>query len=105
MADEYEEYNYDDKFYAESGSRKGKSKKEANQSAKAQASSGAKPGQERKVAEAISNSEQKRKEENKEKWFIRSILILFLKWKKKTIYLILMLLNLNRIVYLLEIYY
>lgn len=67
MADEYEEYNYDDKFYAESGSRKGKSKKEANQSAKAQASSGAKPGQERKVAESISNSEQKRKEENKEK--------------------------------------
>ena len=67
MADEYEEYNYDDKFHAESGSRKGKSKKEANQSAKAQSSAGAKPGQERKVAEAIANSEQKRKDENKDK--------------------------------------
>lgn len=65
--DEYEEYNYDDKIHAESSSRKGKSKKEANLSAKSSASSGAKPGQERKVAEAIANSEQKRKDEQKEK--------------------------------------
>lgn len=64
--DEYEEYNYDDKFHAESSSRKGKSKKEANLSAKTHSSAGAKPGQERKVADAISNSEQKRKEGQKE---------------------------------------
>lgn len=65
--DEYEEYNYDDKVHAESGSRKGKSKKEANQNAKACASGGAKPGHERKVAEQIANGEQKRKEDQKEK--------------------------------------
>lgn len=65
--DEYEEYNYDDKVHACSGSRKGKSKKEANLNAKSNASAGAKPGQERKVADNISNSEQKRKDDQKPK--------------------------------------
>lgn len=67
MGDEYEEYNYDDKFYAESSSRKGKSKKDAHLDSKASASSGPKPGQERKVAENIANAEQKRKDDQKEK--------------------------------------
>lgn len=67
MSDEYDEYDYDDKFHAESSSRKGKSKKEANQTAKSTSSAGGKPGQERKVAETIANAEQKRKDEQKDK--------------------------------------
>lgn len=63
--DKYEEYEYDDKAYAESGSRKGKSKKEAHLNAKEQSSAGMKPGQERKMAENISNAEQKRKDSGK----------------------------------------
>ena len=63
--DQYEEYNYDDKYHAESSSRKGKSKKEAHANAKNQGGSGGKPGQERKIAESISNSEQNRKEGDK----------------------------------------
>jgi len=67
MADEYEEYNYDDKAHAESGSRKGKSKKEAHLNSKDKSSAGSKAGTERKVADNIANAEQKRKEEQKEK--------------------------------------
>lgn len=67
MADEYEEYNYDDKAHAESSSRKGKSKKDAHLASKSGTSSGAKPGQERKVADNIANAEQKRKEDQKDK--------------------------------------
>ncbi len=63
--DKYEEYEYDDRAYAESSARKGKSKKEANLSAKDHAKAGMKPGQERKMAENISNAEQKRKDSNK----------------------------------------
>lgn len=64
--DQYEEYNYDDKFYAESASRKGKSKK-AHLAAKSHSGSGSKAGQERKIVDTIANAEQKRKEGQKEK--------------------------------------
>lgn len=66
MADEdkYEEYEYDDKVYAQGSARKGKSKKEANLDSKLHASSGMKPGQERKLAENIANAEQKRKDKS-----------------------------------------
>ncbi len=63
--DKYEEYEYDDRAYAESSSRKGKSKKESHINAKDHASAGLKPGQERKLADSISNAEQKRKEPKK----------------------------------------
>ena len=63
--DRYEEYETDDKAYAQSGSRKGKSKKEAHLDSKSQSGSGMKPGQERKLAENISNAEQKRKDNKK----------------------------------------
>ena len=66
--DQYEEYNYDDKFYAESASRKGKSKKAAHLAAKSHSGSGSKAGQERKIVDTIANAEQKRKEVQKEKW-------------------------------------
>lgn len=58
--DKYDEYEYDDKVYAQGSSRKGKSKKEAHLDSKTHA--GMKPGQERKLADNISNAEQKRKE-------------------------------------------
>ena len=64
MADQYEEYNYDDKYHAESSSRKGKSKKDVR---KEDSIAKPKPGAERKVVGTIANSEQKRKEEHKEK--------------------------------------
>jgi len=64
MADSYEEYEYDDKAYAQGSSRKGKSKKEAHLDSKSHSSGGMKPGQERKLAENISNAEQKRKDKS-----------------------------------------
>lgn len=61
VGDEYDEYNCDDSVYAESHARKGKSKKEAEQSKHAHGY----PGHERKIANKIGNAEDKRKEERK----------------------------------------
>ena len=66
-ADSYEEYNCDESVHSGSHSRKGKSKKEADQN-KHQHNY---PGHERKIADKIGNAEDKRKEERKghtEKW-------------------------------------